>query len=125
MDYESKRLMITIWSGDTKWQGYCLFNKTTNDSSWVCENSLTVYGLKLDLLTEPYLRLAHFQSTIIAEYFDKAYYRKHFGVSKDKCIALFSDITREWKKLDWPKFKSLLKSKYKGLIDMNSFEPNF
>ena len=34
MDYESKRLRITIWSGDTKWQGYNLFNKTTNDPSW-------------------------------------------------------------------------------------------
>lgn len=125
MDYESKRLMLTIWSGDTKWQGYCLFHKTTNDLSWVYESSLTVDGLKLDLLTEPYLRLAHFQSTIIAEYFDKAYYEKNFGVSKDKCIELYNDITREWKKPDWSQFKSLLKGKYKGLIDMGSFEPSF
>ena len=125
MDYESKRLMVTIWSGDTKWQGYCLFNKTTNDLSWIYENSLTIDGTKLDLLTKPYLRLAHFQSTIIVEYFNKDFYQKHFGVSKDKCIELYNDITKEWKKPDWPQLKSLLKGKYKGLIDMNSFEPNF
>lgn len=125
MDYESKRLMITIWSGDTKWQGYCLLNKTANDLSWVYDDSLTVDGLRLDLLTEPYLRLAHFQSTIIAEYFNKDYYQKHFGVSKEKCIDLYNDITREWEKIDWPQLKSLLKDKYNGLIDMNSFDSNF
>ena len=37
----------------------------------------------------------------------------------------FNDITREWKKPDWSQFKSLLKGKYKGLIDMGSFEPSF
>lgn len=125
MDYESKKLMITIWCGDTKWQGNCLFNKTTNDLSWVYENSLIIDGLKLDVLTEPYLRLAHFQSTIIAEYFDKEYYQENFGVSKKKCIGLFNDIAREWKKSDWPQFKTLLEEKYKGLIDMGSFEPDF
>ena len=125
MDYDSKRLMITIWSGDTKWQSYCLFNKTTNDLSWVYENSLIVDGLKLDLLTEPYLRLAHFQSTIIAEYFDKAYYEKNFGVSKDKCIDLYNDITREWKRPDWSQFKAILKGKYNGLINMSSFNSDF
>ncbi|MBZ4644665.1 MAG: hypothetical protein JG777_154 [Clostridia bacterium] len=125
LDYESKRLMITIWSGDTKWQSYCLFNKTTNDLSWVYENSLTVDGLKLDLLTEPYLRLAHFQSTIIAEYFDKAYYQRNFGVSKDKCMALYNDITREWKRPEWSQFRALLKGKYSGLINMSSFDSDF
>lgn len=125
MDYETKRLMITIWSGDTKWQGNCLLNKTTHDFSWVYEDSLTVDGIKLDVLTEPYLRLAHFQSTIIAEYFDKGYYQKHYGVSKDKCKDLYNDITREWKKPDWPEFKGLLSKKYKGLIYMSSFEPEF
>jgi hypothetical protein len=126
MDYESKRLMITIWSGDTKWQGYCLFNKkTANDLSWVYENSLIVDGLELDLLTKPYLRLAHFQSTIIAEYFDKAYYQNNFGVSKKKCMELYNDITREWKKPEWQQLKDILKNKYKGLVDMSSFEPNF
>lgn len=125
MDYESKRLMITIWCGDTKWQGSCLFNKTANDFAWVYDNSLTVDGLKLEMLTEPYLRLAHFQSTIIAEYFDMAYYQKHFGVSKEQCIELYNDITHEWKKPEWPEFKSLLRNKYKGLIDMSSFDPGF
>ncbi len=125
MDYESQRLMITIWSGDTKWQGYCLFNKTVNDLSWVYENSLTVDGINLDLQTEPYLRLAHFQSTIIAEYFDMAYYQKHFGVSKEKCMDLYNDITHEWKKSDWSQFKAILKGKYKDLIDMSSFDSDF
>jgi hypothetical protein len=125
MDYESKRLMITTWNGDTKWQSHCLLNKTNNDLSWVNENSLNIDGLKLDLFTEPYLRLAHFQSTIMTEYFDKGYYQKNFGISKDKCIELYNDITREWKRPDWIQFKALLKGKYNGLIEMNSFDSNF
>ncbi|OHW63385.1 hypothetical protein EUAN_02490 [Andreesenia angusta] len=125
MDYGSKRLMITVWSGDTKWQSHCLLNKTANDLSWVYEDNLTVDGFELELLTEPYLRLAHFQSTIIAEYFDKRYYQNNFGASKDKCKELYNDITREWKRTDWSELRAFLKGKYNGLIDMNSFDSDF
>lgn len=84
MDYDTNRLMITIWSGDTKWQGNCLLNKTFNDYSWIYTNSLMVDGNKLEVLTEPYLRLAHFQTSIVIEYFIKEYYKNNFGVSKEK-----------------------------------------
>ena len=40
-------------------------------------------------------------------------------------MDLYNDITREWKKPDWPQLKDILKSKYMGLIDMSSFEPDF
>lgn len=125
MDYESRRLMITIWCGDTKWQGHYLLNKTENDLAWVFDNMLTVDGSKLELLTEPYLRLAHFQSTVISEYFDIEYYRKQFGRDKDKCISLYNNITREWKRSEWSDFISLLSNEYKGLINMNDFYSNF
>lgn len=125
MDYEKKRLMLTIWCGDTKWQSYCLFNKTTNDLSWVYDKSLTVDGHRLALQVNPYLRLAHFQSTIITEDFDKEYFQKNYGVSKEKCMDLYNDITKEWKRPDWPQFKSILNGKYKGLVDMDRFESSF
>ena len=125
MDYELNKLMITIWSGDTKGQSYNLLNRTSNNLSWVYEKSITVDGMKLNLLTKPYLRLAHFQSTIIAEDFNKVYYQNNFGVSKEKCIELYNDITKEWKKPDWHHFRTLLKDKYNGLIDMSIFNSNF
>ena len=126
MDYETKTLIITVWSGDTKGQGSYLFNKTTNSLSWVYEDSLYINDeLKLKVLTSPYLRLAHFQSTVFNEYFDKEYYREHFGISKDKCIALYNDIAREWKKAEWNDLKSLLKNRYSSLINMDTFEASF
>lgn len=125
MDYETGKLMLTMWSGDTKGQGNNLLNKTSNDLSWVYEDSLVVDELKLELLTKPYLRLAHFQSTVFNEYFDKGHYKKHFGASKDKCISLYNDITREWDKTEWSVLKDLLTNKYSGLINIDTFNLNF
>ncbi len=125
MDYDTKRLMITIWSGDTKWQGNCLLNKTTNDFSWIYANSLTVDGNVLELITEPYLRLAHFQTSIVIEYFLMDYYKQSFGSDKDKCRKLYEDITKEWKRSQWDDLKQLFVSKYSGLIDVNSFNASF
>ena len=93
--------------------------------SWVYDKSLTVDGHRLALQVNPYLRLAHFQSTIIAEDFDKEYFQKNYGVSKEKCMDLYNDITKEWKRPDWPQFKSILNGKYKGLVDMDRFESSF
>ncbi|CAH1205413.1 hypothetical protein PAECIP111893_02343 [Paenibacillus plantiphilus] len=125
MDYDSKRLMITIWSGDTKWQGDCLLNKTINDFSWIYADSLTVEGHALDLVTEPYLRLAHFQSSIFHEYFLMDYYEQHYGSSKDQCRDLFRNITKQWKRHNWDELKQLFKTTYSGLIDVSSFDASF
>lgn len=125
MDYDTNRLMITIWCGDTKWQGNCLLNKTKHDLSWVYNEVLNVDDHVLEVLTEPYLRLAHFQTSIVIEYFAMDYYKNNFGNSKDKCRELYDDISKEWKKQDWDKLKQMLESKYHGLIDTNSFSSSF
>lgn len=65
----------------------------------------------------PYLRLAHFQSTIFAPYIDKTYYNKHFGTDKAKCLALWNDITKEWKRSSWDELKSKVLAQYNGLVD--------
>lgn len=117
--------MITIWCGDTKWQGNCLLNKTNHNLSWVYNDRLNVDGNELEVITEPYLRLAHFQTSIVIEYFIMDYYKKNFANSKDKCRELYNDISKEWKKQDWNQLKQLLESKYNGLIDNNSFDNSF
>lgn len=74
---------------------------------------------------EPYLRLAHFQSTIFAPYIDIKYYNQHLGADKAKCLALWGDITKEWKHSTWDQLKSKLLTEYKGLIDKDEFEQGF
>ncbi|GAB6152894.1 hypothetical protein JCM17380_16440 [Desulfosporosinus burensis] len=125
MDYETRSLMVTIWSGDTKWQGHCLLNKTLNNLAWVFDNVISVDNISLKVVTEPYLRLAHFQSSIIIEYFDIQYYKDKFGIEKEVCKKLFEDISREWKKQDWNELKRILFTDYKGLIDEDSFNKDF
>jgi hypothetical protein len=125
MDYDTNRLMITIWCGDTKWQGNCLLNKTNHDLSWIYKDLLNVDGNALEVHTDPYLRLAHFQTSIVIEYFIIDYYKRNFDNSKDKCHELYNDISKEWKRQDWDQLKQLLESKYNGLIDINSFNSSF
>lgn len=125
MDYDKKSLMITVWPGDTKWQGYNLYGTTKHDLSWINENEIIVDGMKLELLVEPYLRLAHFQSTILALYLDRRYYNHHFGTDKVKCLALWGDITKEWKRSSWDQLKNKLLTEYKGIIDKVEFEQGF
>lgn len=125
MDYEDKTLIVRIWAGDTKWQGYCLFNKTKNDLSWVYENKIRVENQELKVSTKPYLRLAHFQTSIIGEYINLDYFQKKFGSDKEKCMSLYNDITREWKRPNWEELKNILTHKYRGLIDLDSFNAAF
>lgn len=125
MDYDKKSLMVTMWAGDTKWQGYNLYKTTKNDLSWINENEIIVDGIKLESMVEPYLRLAHFQSTIFAPNIDNRYYDLHFGTDKDKCLALWSDITKEWKRPTWGELQKKLLTQYKGLIDKDEFEQGF
>ena len=85
MDYDKKSLMVTVWPGDTKWQGYNLY----------------------------------------APYIDKTYYGLHFGTDKDKCLALWGDITKEWKRSTWGELKKKLLTEYKGLVNKDEFEQGF
>lgn len=125
MNYDTNSLMVTIWAGDTKWQGNCLLKKTRNDLSWIYNEDLVVDDNKLEIVTRPYLRLAHFQRSIVIEYFDKGYYKNKFGSSKDKSIELYNDISREWKRHEWDELKEILESKYNGLINNNNFNISF
>lgn len=125
MDYDKKGLKVTIWSGDTKWQGYCLLNKTAHDFSWIYDNQMVVEEQILEVSTKPYLRLAHFQTSIVIEYFMMEYYRNRFGSSKDMCVKLFEDISGEWKRKDWSELISILSTRYEGLIDLDSFRSAF
>lgn len=125
MDYDKKSLMVTVWPGDTKWQGYNLYKSTKQDLSWINEKEIIVDGIKLEFLVEPYLRLAHFQSTIFASYLDRTYYDQNLGTDKDKCLALWGDITKEWKRPTWNELKNKLLTEYKGLVDKDDFEQGF
>lgn len=125
MDYDKKCLMVTVWPGDTKWQGYNLYKSTKHDLSWINENEIIVDGIKLEFLVEPYLRLAHFQSTIFAPYLDRTYYDQNLGTDKDKCLALWGKITKEWKRSTWNELKNKLLTEYKGLVDKDEFEQGF
>lgn len=125
MDYEDKSLIVMIWAGDTKWQGYCLLNKTKNDLSWVYKNLISVEKQEFKVTTKPYLRLAHFQTTIIGEYINIDFFQKNFGSSKEKCMSLYSDISREWKRQNWEELKGIITSKYNGLINNDSFNAAF
>lgn len=125
MDYDAKRLMVTIYSGDTKSQGYCLLNKTTHDLSWIYNKSLIVESNNLEVLTVPYIRASHFHSSIVVEEFKMDYYEKNFGTIKTKCIELYNDISKRWNRKDWDQLKSLLKTEYVGLIDINRFNDAF
>lgn len=125
MDYDKRSLMVTVWPGDTKWQGYNLYETTKHDLSWINENEIIVDGIKLELLVEPYLRLAHFQSTVFPQYLDRKYYNQHLGTEKAKCLALWGDITKEWKRSTWDQLKNKLLTEYKGLIDKEEFEQGF
>jgi len=125
MDYDRKSLTATIWPGDTKWQAYNLFKATAHDLSWINTKQLTVDGINLELMVEPYLRLAHFQSTIFASYINRAYYDQHFGTDKEKCLALWSEITREWKRETWDTLKKTLLVKHRGLLEEDEFKQGF
>ena len=125
MDYETKNLTIRVWSGDTKWQGHCLLNNTNNNLAWVFDDEISVDNISLKVLTMPYLRLAHFQTSIIIEYFDNYYYKDKFGVDKELCKKLFEDISKEWKRPDWNELRRRLFIDYKGLINEDSFNINF
>lgn len=125
IDYDKKCLMITVWPGDLKWQGYNLFNNTANDLSWIYSKELVVQNNSFEMLTQPYLRLAHFQSSIVIEYLDEAYYKQHFGTEKGKCMELFKDITKEWNRDDWNELIATLTTKYSGLIDSEHFLEQF
>ncbi|HYE11114.1 MAG TPA: PD-(D/E)XK nuclease family protein [Patescibacteria group bacterium] len=125
MDYRTSSLMVTVWPGDTKWQGYCLLNKTVNTLDWIYDRKIIVDEIPFKVITEPYLRLAHFQSSIIIEYLDKQYYKDNFGTDKEKCKGLFDDISREWKRHEWDELRHLLLNKRKGLINENSFNEEF
>lgn len=125
MDYDRKNLTVTIWPGDTKWQAYNLFKATAHDLNWINTQQLTVDGINLELMVEPYLRLAHFQSTIFASYINRAYYDQHLGTDKEKCLALWSEITREWKRETWDMLKEILLVKHRGLLDEDEFKQGF
>ncbi|HAN20680.1 MAG TPA: hypothetical protein DCP51_03235 [Clostridiales bacterium] len=125
IDYDKKCLMVTVWPGDTKWQGYNLYKTTKHDLNWINDNEIIVDDTKLELIVEPYLRFAHFQSTIFAPYIKKTYYNQHFGSSKEKCLELWNDITKEWKRASWDELKNKLLNKYSGLVDKEEFNEGF
>lgn len=125
MDYEKKCLMVMMWPGDTKWQSYNLYETTKNDLSWINENEVTVDGIKLELSVKPYLRLAHFQSSIFTPYINRAYYDLHFGTDKNKCLALWRVLTKEWKRPKWDELRNILLIEHDGLIDRDEFEKGF
>lgn len=125
MDYDRKSLMVTIWPGDTKWQAYNLFKTTQHDLSWLNTKQFTLDGANLELVVRPYLRFAHFQSTIFAPYINRAYYDQYFGTDKEKCMRLWKEITREWKRNTWDELKEILLVKHCGLLDEEEFTQGF
>ena len=50
---------------------------------------------------------------------------QHFGTNKDKCLALWGNITKEWKRSTWGELKKKLLTEYKGLVDNDEFEQGF
>lgn len=116
-NYGEKALDVKIWVADTKSQGRQYFDTLKDDLSWVYESQLGVGNQSFDIVVVPYLRFAHFQSTIFNAPLVYSYYNENFGADKQRWYELWKAVSYEWDRDDWPSLMELLTKTYKGIVD--------
>lgn len=125
VNYETKAIEVETWVGDTKSQGFIYFTKIAKDIQWIYDTQLGVGAQYYLMCVRPYFRFAHFQSTITTEFLKSDYCNANYETDINKRLALWQKVSREWKRDEWPKLKSLLMKEFDGIIDNDRFVERF
>jgi len=124
-NYGTKNLEVKIWVADTKRQGYQYFNKLKYDLSWIYEKQLGVDSQSFELRVDPYIRFAHFQSTVFSAVLNHSYYKEELGTDKQNWYNLWKAMSRTWKRDEWSDLTEMLTETYDGAISNIEYRQRF